>query len=257
MRTESIQQFVDFAQVLADTGAKIIRREFRMSADYIVKEDQSPVTKVDQDVEATQRKLILSHFPNHGILGEEFGHENPDSEYTWLLDPIDGTKAFAAGLNSFASLITLARNGKPIIGIIDQPITNERWIGVEGRPTTFNGRNIRTRKCEHLKQAVLATCSPDNYNQEGKKAYRALNNATRWTVYGASCLAPGMLASGFIDIVIEAGLDPYDYCPIVPIIEGAGGVITDLEGAPLTIKSGEYMLASCTKQLHEKALNTI
>ena len=254
---KSLGQFTEFAQMLASHGGDIIRSEFRSTSEYMVKEDLSPVTIVDQNIEKAQRLLINKHFPDHGILGEEYGLEREHAEYVWLLDPIDGTKAFVAGLNSFASLISLTRNGNPILGIIDQPITNERWIGVKGTPTTFNGKEIKVRTCPALMDAVLATSAPDNFNEEGMPAFNALHAATRWTVYGGSCLLTGMLATGFIDIVAEGWLDPYDYCPIVPIVEGAGGVISDFRGEPLNLYSDRYMLASGDRKMHERAIDTM
>jgi inositol-phosphate phosphatase/L-galactose 1-phosphate phosphatase/histidinol-phosphatase len=249
-----MDDLVCFANRLADASGGIVRSGFRASRDVIIKPDQSPVTEIDRKVETELRRLVENEFPDHGIIGEEFGDVRIDAEYVWIFDPIDGTKHFAAGLHGFATLIALAKAGEPIIGVLDQPITSERWLGVQGRPTTLNGKVIETRTCDNLPDAVMATSAPDYFYDGGWNAYTRLNAITRWTVYGAGCHGYAMLASGFIDIAIEAGLGPFDYCALVPIVENAGGVITDWDGARLTIHSGDRIVAAGDARIHQDAL---
>ncbi|MCZ6732370.1 MAG: histidinol phosphate phosphatase [Gammaproteobacteria bacterium] len=251
---EPIDDLVRFANRLADVSGDIVRPGFRVNRDVIIKPDQSPVTEIDRKVETELRRLVENKFPDHGIIGEEFGDVRVDAEYVWIFDPIDGTKGFTAGLHHFGTLIALANGGEPVIGVLDQPITNERWVGVQGRPTTFNGKVIETRSCNHLPHAIMATSAPDYFHDGGWDAYKRLNEITRWTVYGAGCHGYAMLAAGFIDVAIEAGLDPFDYCALVPIVENAGGVITDWDGARLTIHSGDRIIAAGDARIHHDAL---
>jgi inositol-phosphate phosphatase/L-galactose 1-phosphate phosphatase/histidinol-phosphatase len=249
-----MDNLVHFANRLADASGNIMRSGFRASRDVVIKPDQSPVTEIDRKVEAELRRVIEKEFPDHGIIGEEFGDVRTEAEYVWILDPIDGTKQFAAGLYDFGTLIALAKAGEPIIGVLDQPLTSERWLGVRGRPTTLNGKAIETRACHSLADATMATSAPDYFYDGGWHAYQQLNKITRWTVYGAGCHGYAMLASGFIDVAIEAGLGPFDYCALVPIVENAGGVITDWDGTRLTIHSGDRIVAAGDARMHRNAL---
>lgn len=249
-----MDELIDFANRLADASGDIVRSGFRASGDVIIKQDQSPVTEIDRRVETELRRVIEREFPDHGIIGEEFGNVRTHAEYVWILDPIDGTKQFAAGLHGFGTLIALAKAGEPIIGVLDQPITSERLLGVRGRPTTLNGEVIETRSCNNLPDAIMATSAPDYFHDSGWNAYERLNAITQWTVYGAGCHGYAMLAAGFIDVAIEAGLDPFDYCALVPIVENAGGVITDWHGARLTIHSGDRIVAAGDVRIHRDAL---
>ena len=249
-----MDNLVRFANRLADASGDIVRSGFRVNRDVTIKPDQSPVTEIDRKVETELRRLIEKEFPDHGIIGEEFGDVRTDAEYVWVLDPIDGTKQFAAGLHGFGTLIALAKAGEPVIGVLDQPITSERWLGVQGRPTTLNGKVVETCACDSLAHATMATSAPDYFYDGGWHAYQQLNKITRWTVYGAGCHGYAMLAAGFIDVAIEAGLSPFDYCALAPIVENAGGVITDWQGARLTIHSGDRIIAAGDAHMHHDAL---
>ena len=253
----NLNDALDFACRAADQAGILIREGFRLPLEMTLKSNISPVTAVDQAVERCIRAMIEAEYPTHGILGEELGSQAIDNEYVWVIDPIDGTKQFAAGLQTFGTLIALARNTMPVVGIIDQPITGDRWTGVSGLPTCLNGNPIQTRTCGGLSEAVLSTTSPDSFKGEAGEVFRYLNKETRWTVYGGGCLGYGLVASGTLDIHMEAGNDPYDYCAHVPIVEGAGGKITDWDGAPLTIHSGDKVLATGNPTLHRETLARI
>ena len=199
------------------------------------------------------RRLIEIAFPRDGIVGEEFGALNADADYVWVLDPIDGTKSFISGVPLFGTLIALTYRGKPVLGVIDQPVARERWIGAAGRKTTFNGRAIRTRRCPRLSDATLYATSPDMFAKGNAAAFARLRRKVKLARFGADCYAYGLLASGFIDLVVEADLKPYDFCALQPVIEGAGGRMSDWQGRPLTLKSDGRVIASGDQTLLTKA----
>ena len=200
------------------------------------------------------RRLIAARFPDHGIIGEEFGREQEDAEFVWVLDPIDGTKSFISGVPLFGTLIALARHGRPILGIIDQPISRERWIGAAGRPTLFNGAPIRCRPCPSLAGATLFATSPDMFAGDDRAAFARVAAATKLARFGADCYAYGLLAHGFIDLVVESGLKPYDFSAILPVVEGAGGFASDWRGANLTVASDGRVVVAGDRRTYEAAL---
>lgn len=243
------------ALALADAAGEVIRPYFRqpfLAVDD--KADLTPVTAADRAAEAMMRGLIEARFPQHGIIGEEFGRVREKAEFVWTLDPIDGTKSFISGVPLFGTLIALTQAGSPILGIIDQPISRERWIGVAGRSTTLNGESIHCRICPDLANATLFATSPDMFQREEAAAFARVSKAAKLTRFGADCYAYGLLAAGFVDLVLEADLKPYDFCPIVPIVEGAGGVATDWGGAPLGLNSDGQALIAGDHHAHAAAL---
>lgn len=244
-----------FAHELADRAGEVLRRYYRAPIAVDYKADESPVTIADREAEQVMRELIRSRFPEHGIEGEEFASEHRDAELVWSLDPIDGTKAFLVGRPTFGTLISLLRRGSPVLGIIDQPISHERWVGVLGEPSTCNGSAIRVRPCPDLAHAVLSTTSPQmfeaGYEQE---AFARVAQVVRFPVYGGDCYAYGLLAMGFTDLVIEADLDLHDFAALVPVIEGAGGIITDWQGRALGHGSGGQVVAAGDRRVHAQAL---
>ena len=249
------REFLDFAIELAEASGTLIREAFRRPLSVEAKDDLSPVTQSDKAVETRLRERIASRYPEHGIVGEEYDDTQVSAEFVWVIDPIDGTKQFAAGLPTFATLIALARDGKPVLGIIDQPVTSERWIGMTGTGTTFKGKPVHTRSCERLADAVMATSAPDYFDALAAPAYQRLNEVTRWPLYGAGCHAYGQIAMGCIDIGIEASHSAFDYCALVPVVEGAGGIISDWQGDPLTIHSGDRFIAAGDSRIHRQALD--
>ena len=249
-----IDAFLAFASHLADAAGDLIRPYFRKPLVISEKADLTPVTAADRAAEEAMRGLIERHFPEHGILGEEFGGVRENAEFVWVLDPIDGTKSFISGVPLFGTLIALARARCPILGIIDQPISRERWVGASGRSTTLNGTVIRCRPCSALSAATLFSTTPDMFKGEDAASFARLSTAVKLTRFGADCYAYGLLAAGFIDLVLEADLRPYDFCAMVPIAEGAGGIATDWRGESLDFSSDGRVLVAGDYRVHQAAL---
>ena len=248
------QEFIDLAARLADASGAVIRRYFRTDVAVEDKPDASPVTRADREAETAMRRLIEEAYPEHGIIGEEHGTVRAEAEYVWVLDPIDGTKSFIAGVPLFGTLIALLEDGKPILGIVDQPILGERWLGAAGRPTTLNGETVKTRACGDLGRAFLFATSPDMFAGADADAFGRVAAAVALVRHGADCYATGLLASGHIDLIVEAGLQTYDFCALIPVIEGAGGLITDWQGAPLGLGSDGRIAASGDLAAHASVL---
>lgn len=257
MTTTDIQIFVELAIRLADTARGEIMGRFRTGLKADVKSDQSPVTEADRASERAMRKLINDTFPDHGILGEEYGSENIDAEFVWVLDPIDGTNSFVTGKPLFGTLIALCKNKVPIVGIIDAPAVDERWIGAKGSPTTLNGDPVTTRSCDDLDGSWLYATTPDMFEDENEAAFKRLRKSVWRTVFGGDCYAYGLLASGHVDLVCEASLGTYDFCALAPVVEGAGGILTDWHGQSMTLDSEGRVLAAGDKTLHAKALKAL
>lgn len=252
-----MQNFIDLAIRLADTARPEIMSRFRKGIEIDAKSDASPVTEADRTAERVMRDLITATFPDHGILGEEFGNENIDAEYVWVLDPIDGTNSFVTGKPLFGTLVALCHNAVPMVGLIDAPAVDERWIGAKGRPTTHNGQVVQTRNCASVDQAWLYATTPEMFEDTNAVAFNNLSTAARRTVYGGDCYAYGLLASGHVDLICEASLGTYDFAALVPVIEGAGGMMTDWDGAPITLETDGRVLAAGDKTLHSAALNQL
>lgn len=236
---------VALAHRLAEAARAEIRPLFRTDLDSEAKGDATPVTLADRNAEAAMRKLIEAEFSADGIVGEEFGDKQSVSGRQWVLDPIDGTTAFLAGRPIFGTLIALVVEGFPVLGVIDQPILGERWLGVAGKTTMFNGQPVKTRPCPKLDLATIATTGPHYFSVEQGDKFMALAGQTnhRRMVMGGDCYNYAALASGHIDIVAEAGLKLHDYAALVPVVEGAGGVMSDWRGEPLHAGSDGTVLA--------------
>ena len=236
---------IALAHRLAEAARAEIRPLFRTALDPEAKADASPVTLADRNAEESMRRLIEAEFSADGIHGEEFGVKEGVSGRTWVLDPIDGTTAFLAGRPIFGTLIALLVDGFPVLGLIDQPINGERWLGVTGQPTTFNGAPVSTRRCRELAQASIATTGPHYFSQAEGEVFMALAAKTdhKRMVMGGDCYNYACLASGQIDVVCEAGLKLYDFAAHVPIVEGAGGLMCDWAGEPLHAGSDGTVLA--------------
>ncbi len=247
---------VEFAHQLADAAGEIVRSAARSRRVVHRKADASPVTEVDRAVEIRLREMITARHPDHGVVGEEFGGDRRDAEHVWVLDPIDGTKAFMAGLPVFGTLIGLTRGGRPVLGVVDQPITRDRWTGVDGDGTWHNSERVHADACDRLSDALVCTTSHEYYEGEDARALRRIASGSRWMVYGGNCHAFVQVASGFVDVALEARVGVYDYCALVPVVENAGGVMTGWRGEPLTIgpPPGGRILASGNPVVHEAAM---
>lgn len=255
-------EFIKTAKEAADISRKILSKHrdnhLYSNFNFETKEDASPVTEVDRRVERQVREFIQERHPDHGIYGEEYGKSSVDREFTWVIDPIDGTKHFITGVPTYSSLIALCHFDKPVIGVIDFPAIKERWIGVKDRQTTLNGQKISTKACKELSEAILSTSNPESIAEEHVQGFKKLIESTKFRLYGASSYAYACQAAGRIDVSVDSGeMEPTDYCAIVPVIEGAGGVITDWDGLPLTINSGHSVVAAGDPALHSKVLEVL
>ncbi len=241
---------------LADAARPIAMAHFRSRMAIDIKADHSPVTIADRAIETEMRRLIQSQFPGHAILGEEFGTTR-GSGYTWVLDPIDGTKSFITGIPQFGTLIALLQGELPVLGIVDIPATGERWLGQHGKPSLFNRAVAKTSDCRSIGTARVCTTSPDMFDADGWQRYDVLSRRAAFRRFGGDCYIYGLLASGHCDLVIEMGLQPYDYLAMVPVIEGAGGKISDWRGNALGLHSDGHVIAAATEELWREALEAL
>ena len=254
---ENIEELSIFALRLAELAGSISMPYFRKPLTVEHKADTSPVTVADRSVEAAMRKRIEQKYPTHGIFGEEHGKENLGGNQLWVLDPIDGTKSFITGMPTFGTLIAYLEHGAPVVGVIDIPATDERWLGVAGKPTLFNGFECRTSPCRRLADANIYTTSPDIFDAAGREAFERVSTRAAMRRFGGDCYTYGLLASGHVDAVMEMSLEPYDYLALVSVIEGAGGVITDWSGATLHEGSDGRVIAAATQELHAEIIALI
>jgi len=250
-----------FVDKLATVSGAAILPFFRTSLDV---EDKSrggrfdPVTAADRAAETAMRTLIRETFPEHGIIGEEFGNERVDAEYVWALDPIDGTKSFISGMPAWGTLIALTRAGKPVFGMMHQPFIGERFTG-DGAAARYRGpigeRDLRVRPCASLKEAVLYTTSPLLMNERDRAMFERVEAGVRLSRYGGDCYAYCMVAAGHIDLLIETELKPHDVLALIPIISGAGGVVTTWDGGPP--EGGGRLVVAGDKRVHEAAMTLL
>jgi inositol-phosphate phosphatase/L-galactose 1-phosphate phosphatase/histidinol-phosphatase len=269
-----LQEHAQFASELADAARleilpywRICRsslgQETKLEEDRSVFQSASPVTLADRAAERVMRALIEERYPSHGIYGEEYGQVRTDADFVWVLDPIDGTRSFITGKPLFGTLISCLYKGTPVIGIIDQCVLDERWVGMAGRVSTLNGNPIKTNGVNTLKDAEMYSTTPDMFKQGDElNKFDAMRDAVKTPHYGADCYAYALVASGFgADIVVEADLGLYDYCAIVPVLQGAGGTISDWNGEKLTLKNHEKskgrVVASANAMLHAQALEIL
>ena len=239
---------------LADAAGEAIRPFFRARFTLEMKADASPVTQADRAAEAAMRAILKAERPGDGIIGEEYGVERGDAERVWVLDPIDGTRAFIAGRPLFGTLIALMEEDRPVLGVIDQPIARDRWLGANGQPTTLNGAPAHVRDCPAVGGAHLATTGPYLFDSPDLPRFDALRQAARDTIWGGDCHNYGLVASGHLDLVCEAWLKLYDFAALVPVVEGAGGRMTDWHGRPLGRESDGRVLAAGAPALIEQAV---
>ncbi len=244
---------IALAHALADAAGVAIRPYFRQPFLVETKDDFSPVTAADRGAEQAIRRLLAEHRPHDGVIGEEYGDDRAEAARVWVLDPIDGTRAFVAGRPLFGTLIALLEDGVPVLGIIDQCIAGERWLGVLGQPTLFCGLPARVRPCTGLAAAHLATTSPWLFDAEDQPRFEALRLAARDTLLGGDCHNYGLVASGHLDLVVESGLKVHDWAALVPVVTGAGGVMMDWAGRPLALGSSGHVIAAGDRAVAEEA----
>jgi histidinol phosphatase-like enzyme (inositol monophosphatase family) len=257
----TVIDFKAFIGRLATSSGETILPFFRTSLlvdNKSASQDFDPVTEADRAAEAVMRRLIKASFPQHGIVGEEFGSEREDAEYVWVLDPIDGTKSFIAGFPIWGTLIALLHKGTPVFGMMHQPYIGERFSGDSGS-AQYSGpsgeRRLTVRRCATLKEATSFTTSPLLMNAADREAFGRVEGAVRLTRYGGDCYSYCMLAAGHLDLVVETELKPYDIAALIPIITGAGGVVTNWEGKPA--QSGGRIVAAGDPRVHEAAMKLL
>jgi histidinol phosphatase-like enzyme (inositol monophosphatase family) len=238
-------ELITIAHQLADAAGLVVTSYFRKSFAVEEKRDLSPVTAADRKAEQAIHALLARLRPDDGVIGEEFGTERDNAEFVWVIDPIDGTKAFISGKPVFGTLIALLHGDTPILGVIDQPILKERWVGAIGHPTTYNGTVCRTRPCGKLQDTIvnLGTKAFPFGNAVSLDAYRRIAKMAKTKTVDSDCYSYAMLASGYVDLCLEHDLKLYDYAALVPVVEGAGGSVTDWKGQRLTRTSPGYVLA--------------
>jgi inositol-phosphate phosphatase/L-galactose 1-phosphate phosphatase/histidinol-phosphatase len=250
----ALDGFLALAAELADAARAAIRPAFRTPLAVDDKPDRSPVTVADRAAEDAMRRLIEARCPAHGIIGEEFGALRETAEFVWVLDPIDGTKSFISGVPLFGTLIALTRGGRALLGVIDQPISRERWVGAVGRETTLNGAPIHSRACPDLGAATLFATTPEMFGDADAAAFARVAAAAKLVRFGADCYAYGLVAAGFVDLVVEARLEPYDFSALAPIVEGAGGIASDWQGRALDLASDGRIVVAGDRRAHRAAL---
>ena len=249
--------FASFVDQLAGASGETILPFFRtaLAIDNKKTGGFDPVTAADRAAEQAMRALIRKTFPDHGVIGEEYGSERNDAEYVWVLDPIDGTKSFITGMVAWGTLIGLMRFGEPVFGMMHQPFTREKFSG-DGGAARYRGaagnRDLRVRACASLGEAILSTTSPLLMNDADRTVFATVENKVRLSRYGGDCYAYCMLAAGLIDLVIETEIKPHDIVPLIPIVAGAGGIVTTWEGGPA--QAGGRIIVAGDKRVHEAAL---
>lgn len=248
------QDYLAFAEKLADTSREMLLAAALQIPEVQLKADASFVTSTDKAVEAKMREMIAETFPDHGILGEEFENTNVGAEFVWVLDPIDGTAPFIAGIPVYGTLIGLAWNGKPFIGVIDHPATADRWTGVAHLFAKRNGQPVKVKSCTGLDQAFVTCSNPDFMTDSELSRFTTLRKQVPYVQYGGSCFAYGTLASGRTDLAVDSGLEPFDVYASAAVIQGAGGYMTDWNGADISLDWAGKVIAAGD---YDRLLDTI
>lgn len=261
MSTSELDHYVGFAAALAGMARETLANELNCNENAVseieVKPDRSLVTKYDRAIEHRLRVEIRKQYPHHGIIGEEEGSIDAQASHVWVLDPIDGTAPFIVGIPVWGTLIALAIDGVPKVGVIDNPVLDTRWIGAAGQATRLNGQIVKCRPCESLATGLMTNSNQDYMSADQLPVLNALRRRTANRVYGGACLNYGRLAEGRTDLAVDAGQQMYDFAPYRPIIEGAGGKITDWHGEPLTLASNGTILAAGDARCHAQALEVV
>lgn len=248
------KEFLDFSSHLAEISGTIIKQYFRTQISVDSKSDLSPVTIADKKSEEVMREEIQKHFPDHGIIGEEFGNFNIGAEYVWVLDPIDGTKSFICGAPTFGTLIALMKNNEPVLGVINQPVLKEFLIG-DNYKTRLNGDEVTVRSCNRIEEAVLITGDHFNIGKfQDQHKFDQLAKRVKLYRHWGDCFGYYLFATGFADIVVDPIMSVWDSMALIPILKGAGGIITDYQGSdPVT---GNSIVAS-SPGIHSNIIRTL
>ncbi|WP_434361842.1 histidinol-phosphatase [Parasalinivibrio latis] len=252
-----MEEYLATAQTALEASKKIISQYFRNGVTVEDKNDASPVTIADRNAELAIRQVIESNHPSHAILGEEHGYSRAPSDFQWVIDPIDGTKSFISGMPTFGTLIALMESSAPKMGVIDMPMLNERWVGIKGGGAKKNGEACKVSMKENLDDAILYCTEPNMFSGQQKARFAELENEVKLRRFGGDCYCYGLLASGYIDLVVEGSLQYYDVMALVPVVEEAGGIITDWEGNSLKEGWNGLVVAAATKSLHKQALEVL
>lgn len=255
--TTELDELLAFAATLADASRAILGPAGRRRPDVEIKRDASLVTEHDKAIEQRLRELITARYPAHGVLGEEFGGVSADASHVWVLDPIDGTGPFVGGMPVYGTLIGLARDGLPLLGAIDHPRTDDRWLGGPGLGSTWNGEPVHTRACPSLAGAMLTSSSPDFFEEHEWARFRRLRERVQWALYGGSCYAYGLMAGGRTDIGVDCKLDVHDIFACAAVIQGAGGLVTDWQGGVIDLGWQGQVLAAGDPAAHAAAMQVL
>ena len=251
------EELVRLAETLAQTARETARRT-TTEPEVEIKADGTPVTTLDRAIEAALRRVIERQQPGHGIVGEEYGAEGADRQWVWVLDPVDGTRQFAAGLPNFGTLIALCREGRPVIGVIAHLFYESTCIGVVDQGTVFNHSPVRCSGPDRLSDIVACISDPDAFDARTTPGMQAIRTRTRWNVFDGGCLGHASLARGLVGLCLNGpNLEPFDIAALVPVIEAAGGRITDWRGDPLTMWSEGEIVATSGPRLHDSALEVL
>ena len=263
---QPVDHWCEVAEELADLARKTVCPYFRSGLSVEAKDTAGfdPVTEADRQAEMVMRERLEVVFPEHGIIGEEHGKVRPESRWQWVLDPIDGTRAFIMGSPLFGTLIALLEDGDPMVGVIDASVQSERWIGVRGQGARYVREypeplklRLQTSKTTDLGQALIGSTDPSMFSRAQWDRVQRLYEKARMRRYGGDCYLYGMLALAGVDVVVEAGLVSYDVMALIPVVQEAGGVVTDWSGNTVTLDWDGTLLASANPALHEQALATL
>ncbi|GLS35308.1 histidinol-phosphatase [Mesorhizobium tianshanense] len=253
-----LDNILNVAIKLAEASSSCAKEAWLGDIAVTYKADGSSLTEADLSIEATWRDRIRQQFPAHGILGEEYGSDTGTSAFTWVLDPIDGTRQFGTGLLNFASLISVCRDGNPIVGIIDLPLIDARYIAAEGRGTMFDGRPVRSSRQREIQTARISLANPESFTGDAAHGYERLRASGRLKVFDGGAPAYGALSRGLIDVCLNGtDLDAYDICALCPVVTEAGGAISDWAGDSLTLASSGAIVACASFELHATVLEML
>ena len=256
IKLSEISSYLNFARKLINLSEQIIKKNPLDKLKVNFKYDKSPVTKIDKSIEKTLRLLIQEKYPDHGIYGEEFVNKKNNSSYVWVIDPIDGTKNFINGNGNYGTLISLCIDSIPVFGIINSPQLRRRWIGIKNNGAYCNGKKLKKSSLElSLKDLFFSTSGMTAFKTLGKnKKYTTLLKKTQYVTLGGDCVQYGLLSEKRIPMVVESFLKPFDFLPLVNVIEESGGIITDWKGDALNFKSSGDVVACVSKKAHKQFL---